>query len=140
MNLEHAKTAIATALNAMAKAYGRAVFDEWAVVRLEPAVEVLYYSGPRAVKFQASLQDDLVHLREELSKAGDAPGEFAFSREADGSSFDAFVYLGAGTFLLCNNTTKSMKEVTADSLWLKAQTPFVSLSEKFLADPFQSTN
>lgn len=66
------------------------------------------------------------------------PGLFAFSREADGTNFDAFIVLGNGIFLICNNTTKTMEDITDNSLWLQAQVPFVNLSNKFLLNPVEA--
>lgn len=134
MDLAAARTLVEQSITKMNQVYVRPVFDEWAIVRMEAAPEVLAYAGPREADFESQLQDDLVPLRNELAEAGDTPGEFAFSREAEGTSADAFIYLGSGCYLICNNTLKSMKEVTADPLWLKAQAPFVTLSERFNFD------
>jgi len=38
-------------------------------------------------------------------------------------------------FLICNNTAQSMTGITEDPLWLKAQVPFVEMSEKFRTAP-----
>ena len=48
---------------------------------------------------------------------------------------EALVKLGANSYLVCNNTAKSMAEIRTDSRWLKAQAAFVDLSEKFRVDP-----
>jgi hypothetical protein len=39
---------------------------------------------------------------------------------------------------MCNNIALSMAEIRADSRWLKAQTAFVALSEKFRSDPLEA--
>jgi hypothetical protein len=134
MDLAAARNLVEQCITRMNQVYGRPVFDEWAIIRMESTPEVLAYSGPRDAEFESQLHDDLMPLRNELAEAGDTPGEFAFSREAEGTSADAFIFLGSGCYLICNNTQKSMKEVTADPLWLKAQASFVTLSERFGVD------
>lgn len=138
MNLEAATARIETCMQRMDASYGRPVFDEWAVATIgRGSVDVHAYRGPREGEFADHVLDDLVDLREEISAAGDSTGEFSFSREARGSHIDAFIYLGAHAFLLCNNTRRTIAQVASDPLWLKAQTHFVSLSEAFQTDPLQ---
>jgi hypothetical protein len=64
-----------------------------------------------------------------------AVGDFEFSAAGFGSRYDACIRLGAKTYLLCNYIGGSMVDIRADSRWLKAQTPFVDLTEKFRVDP-----
>ena len=56
-------------------------------------------------------------------------------RHAGGTRFDAFLVLGRGFYLICNNTRQSMDAITKDSRWLAAQIPFVELSDKIRANP-----
>ena len=52
-----------------------------------------------------------------------------------GPAFEAFMALGKGIYLICNNTVQSMDGITQDPLWLNAQVPFVEMSEQFRAEP-----
>ena len=54
--------------------------------------------------------DDLRHIISDMESDKNEPRLFAFSREADGTNFDAFIVLGEGIFLICNNTTKTMED------------------------------
>jgi hypothetical protein len=50
---------------------------------------------------------------------------------------DAYICLGPGVYLFCNNTEKSMKEITGDPLWLTAQGQFLNASQFFAVDPLK---
>lgn len=116
--------------------YREVVFDEWVVVALSGRrVEVVFYAGPRTAALRAQFVDDVQPLREELEGRRLDVGGFVFSLQAAGTAFDACVRLGAGTYLLCNHTARSMDEIRARPRWLEAQKAFVQLTETFHADP-----
>jgi hypothetical protein len=136
MTLEPAIQIIRTHLAQMAALYQKPVFDEWAVLATEGVKGVvLAYEGPRPQDFAGSFAADLRAFGAELLRLPHAPGDYDFSRHATGTYFDAYLVLGEGVFLICNNTTQSMAGITQDAHWLKAQGPFVDLSEQFRADP-----
>lgn len=115
--------------------YGKAVFDEWAVIALgESKGRVLAYMGPRKEGFRKNFAADAGSLRAGLMAAKHNTGDFEFARHGVGTGFEAFVVLGKGLYLICNNTIQSMDGITKDPLWLAAQVPFVEMSDKFRAD------
>ena len=110
--------------------YGQTVFDEWVVVSLrEPQARVLSYVGPRQEAFAKNFTRDLGGLRASLLKGEHQVGDFDFARHAAGTSFEAFMSLGDGKYLICNNTQSSMDEIAKNPRWLSAQVPFAELSE-----------
>lgn len=136
MNLEAIVVAVSKDLARMDKVYRRPVFDEWAVVEFQPDRDaVLYYHGPRAETIRDDLADDLTALRGELHKGSHSAGQFEFSRDAAGTTVDAFIALGRKTYLIFNHTSKTMREITADPLWTAAQLHFVNLSERLANEP-----
>jgi hypothetical protein len=136
MNLVECTTLVKKAVTLMNEAYGRPVFDEWAVVNLQPiSGTILEYSGPRLADFQNHFLENLVPLRDEMNGGDLEPGDFAFAREAAGPDFDASIVLGKNLYLLFNHTEKDMEGITKDPLWKKAQQPFVNLSEQFRRAP-----
>ena len=136
MKLEEAVVVITKYSERMNALYGSVVFDEWAIVSFaDKTGRVLAYSGPRKENFQANFSADIETLKSELLATGQQTGDFDFARHGGGTRFDAFMVLGGGLFLICNNTTQSIHEITKDSRWLGAQVPFAELTEKFRADP-----
>ena len=136
MNLDACTALVHKGVTQMNEAYGRPVFDEWAIVNLHPVGGTIHqYTGPRHADFQAHFLENLVPLRAEMNANDLDTGDFAFAREAAGPDFDAFIILGHDLYLLLNNTEKDMEEITRDPLWKQAQSPFVSLCEHFRADP-----
>jgi hypothetical protein len=116
--------------------YTKTVFDEWAVMSLnDKPGRILVYHGPRKEDFQKNLASDLDALREELTSREFGVGDFEFARHAGGTNFDAFLVLGRGIYLICNNTRQSMDAITKNPRWLAAQIPFVELSDKIRANP-----
>jgi hypothetical protein len=116
--------------------YQKVVFDEWAVVSLAARKgRVLAYIGPRKEGFQKNFRTDVGALREGLLNDKYSVGDFEFARHGVGPAFEAFMVVGQGVYLICNNTVQSMDGITKDPLWLGAQVPFVELSDKFRADP-----
>ncbi|HAV13043.1 MAG TPA: hypothetical protein DCX06_06070 [Opitutae bacterium] len=137
MNLEAATQRIQKSFEKLNEAYGRAVFDEIAIVGLAGRqLNLHYYEGPREAEFLGDFADDSVSVRKELTEDQTANGgEFSFTREGDGAGIDAYICLGPDVYLFCNHTKKSMAEVTADSAWLNAQGQFLNLSQFFAVDP-----
>src|SRR5688572_13791328 len=116
--------------------YGKVIFDEWAVISLQPGHErIVAYEGPRKEHFQKNFVDDLGTLRAELLTTKHLPGHFDFARHAVGTRFEAFVCVGDELYLLCNNTQSSMNEITKDGRWLDAQKVFAELTEQFRVTP-----
>lgn len=116
--------------------YQKPVFDEWVVLSFAPSgASILFYEGPRAETFKKNLHADSAPLMREMQDRHYAIGDFEFVQEARGSRFDACVRAGEDAYLFCNNTYGSMAELRQDPRWLKAQKPFVDLTEKFRADP-----
>lgn len=123
----------------MTAQYGRPVFDEWAILKLNGVTEVAYYSGPRPSNFLSTFARDSHTLSQETAGRSYAAGEFEFARDSSGTAFDAFLALGGGCILVCNSIKFSMADIRKDPLWLKAQVPFVEMTERFRASPLSAT-
>jgi hypothetical protein len=136
MTLEVIRKHINACAEQMNSRYGRVVFDEWVVVSLEHnRARILYYSGPRNDAFLQHFVIDLGTLRSALLDASYGAGDFEFSRHGVGTGFEAFLVLGAGLFLICNNTQDSMEGISKDPRWLGAQVPFAELADKVRVNP-----
>lgn len=136
MTLEEVAIQIKACAEQMNAHYGRVVFDEWAIVSLaENKARVLAYRGPRNDDFLKNFAKDLGVLRAELLEASYGVGDFAFSRQASGTGHEAFLVLGVGLYLICNNTTSSMEVITKDPRWLVAQVPFAELGDTLRMNP-----
>lgn len=136
MTIDQAVKHIKLCSEQMQARYGKAVFDEWAVLSVgEGKGHVLTYIGPRKTDFQKNFLADVGPLRAGLMARDNTVGDFEFSRHGVGTSFESYMVLGDGLFLICNNTVQSMDAITKDPLWLGAQVPFVELSERFRNDP-----
>jgi hypothetical protein len=134
MTLSETMVAIRACAAQMNLQYGKTVFDEWVVVSLqEPQPSVLGYVGPRHEEFAKNFTRDLGGLRASLLNGKHQIGDFEFARDAEGTSFEAFMVLGDGLYLICNNTQSSMAEIARDPRWLIAQVPFANLSERLCA-------
>lgn len=134
MDLSELMPAIRACAAQMDAQYGKTVFDEWVVVSiLEPQPRVLGYVGPRHEVFAKNFTRDLGGLRASLLNGQHQVGDFEFARCAAGPSFEAFMALGAGRYLICNNTQSSMEVIAKDPRWLVAQVPFAELSERLCA-------
>ncbi len=111
--------------------YGQVVFDEWAVVSLiKNKGRILAYTGPRNDDFLKNFANDLGALRAGLLAAEHTVGDFEFARHGVGTGFEAFMVVGEGIYLICNNTHASMTDIAKDPRWLNAQVPFAELSDK----------
>ena len=127
---------IQTCAGTMNTMYGSVVFDEWVVLSVtEDKAKVLSYTGPRKEDFISNLKSDLGELRPKLLAHEYHPGDFEFARYANGTSFEAFMVVGDGVYLLCNNTGESMERIAKDARWLNAQVPFVEMAENFRKNP-----
>ncbi len=137
MDLPAAIARIEKSFNKLNKAYGRAVFDELAIVGLSgDSLELRHYEGQRRDAFMEEFADSTLSLRKELTAdQTDQGGEFSFTREGDGIGMDAYICLGPKVYLFCNNVSKSMKEITQDPAWLNAQGEFLNASQYFAVDP-----
>jgi len=136
MDLATARQHISGSFERMRALYFKPVFDEWAI--LAPGAKqsgLLAYNGPRAEEFRKQLPSDVEPLLAQVAGQNLEPGDFEFTTAGDGTRHDVLLKLGANSYLVGNNTAKSMAEIRADARWLKAQAAFVDLSEKFRADP-----
>jgi hypothetical protein len=116
--------------------YGSEVFNEWAVVSLSDGKAYLVnYLGPRLAGFQQNFAKDAAGLRESFLNGDYSVGDFEFARHGVGTSFESFMVVGAGLYLVCNNTTRTMDDIAKEPKWMGAQKPFVELSEKFRVNP-----
>lgn len=135
MTIEELGGKIRACADAMNSRYGNVVFDEWAVVSLvENRARVLAYTGPRNDGFLKNFANDLGALRTELLGGNYGAGDFEFSRHSTGTGFEAFLVLGQGIYLMCNNTRETMDKITKNPRWLDAQVPFVEFAEKIRAN------
>lgn len=140
MTLDQAAKQIRRCSQKMNDLYGRVVFDEWVVISLaQHKARILFYAGPRNDDFLKNFASDLGSLRAELLNSKYSIGDFEFSRYGVGTGFEAFVVLGDGIYLICNNTQASMEDITKDPKWLNAQVPFAELSETIRPDPLTVT-
>ncbi|MDB6020936.1 MAG: hypothetical protein JWQ04_793 [Pedosphaera sp.] len=136
MTLEETTKAIKHCSEQMNARYKKVVFDEWAIVSLmHKKSRILNYVGPRNDDFLKNFAKDLGALRTELLDARRGAGDFEFTRHGVGTLFEAFVVLGDGHYLICNNTASSMEQLAKDSRWIEAQVPFVELSDKVRSSP-----
>jgi hypothetical protein len=116
--------------------YKEVVFDEWAIVNVaHKKSRILNYLGPRNDDFLKNFANDLGALRGELAKEKHGVGDFEFTRHGVGTLFEAFMVLGEGIYLICNNTAETMENITKNPRWIDAQIPFVELSDKVRSSP-----
>ena len=121
--------------------YGSVVFDEWAVVSLaENKARVLAYTGPRNDDFLKNFVRDLGVLRTSLRDEKYGVGDFEFSRHGVGTGIEAFMVVGRGLYLICNNTDDSMENIVKNPRWLDAQVPFVELADRVRAHPLETAS
>ena len=136
MRLDDANQLIRDCADRMNELYRKIVFDEWAIVSLvQHRAKILAYLGPRKDDFQKNFAADVQDLRAELLSDKHNPGDFEFSRHGLGTKLEAFVVVGDGLYLICNNTAESMNGIAKDPLWLAAQVPFAEMSDRFRSDP-----
>jgi len=141
MKLCEATSLIKTCAEKMNARYAKVVFDEWAVVSMSGhRAKLLAYEGPRKEGFERNFLKDAGHLRAPLLTVSHAPGDFEFALDGVGTGFEAFTALGAGVYLIWNNTVLSMDGITCEPRWLAAQEPFVDLTDTFRSNPVRLTN
>jgi hypothetical protein len=138
MTLDEITTLMRACAEQMNSRYAGVVFDEWAVVSLaENKARVLAYSGPRNDDFLKNFVKDLGVLRTALRDENYGVGDFEFSRHGVGTGIEAFLVVGHGFYLICNNTDDSMENIAKNPRWLAAQVPFVELADKVRAKPLE---
>jgi hypothetical protein len=139
MDLETARRHIQASIERMRAAYLKPVFDEWAILAV-PATTggIVAYSGPRPDMFRRNLPQDAEPLRAITAGKIFADGDIEFVPDAKDTHYDAFMKIGPTSYLVLNNTTKTMDEIRADSKWLGTQATLFELSEKFRADPLEA--
>ncbi len=138
MTLEQAIERIKSCAEQMNARYQKVVFDEWAIISLaENKPRVLAYIGPRREGFQKNFLQDAGSLRAGLLTQRYNPGDFEFARHGVGTGFESFMAMGKSTYLICNNTARSMDDITKDPLWFGAQVPFVELSDSVRENPVE---
>lgn len=136
MTLKQATKLVGQCFDQMNANYRSVVFDEWAIVSLNDNRGLLLaYSGPRKEDFQKNFVADAGALRASLLRKEHGNGDFEFARHSAGTAFESFLVLGPAVFLICNNTRRTMDEITGDPKWLSAQVPFVELSEEVRDNP-----
>ena len=142
MKLSNALQAVQETADEMNRLYQNVVFDEYALVRVTKSPQGYGYDllgdlGPRQETFVSGLLRDGKHLQKLYDTVNHVPGDFEFCHRGVGTGLEAFVVVHPEVLLMCNNTRKSMTEISQDLRWLKAQAPFVELSERFRADPLE---
>src|SRR5258708_8937693 len=136
MTLEEITRLVKSCAEQMDVGYKRVVVDEWVVgSRAQKKSRILSYFGPRNDDFLKNFANDLGALRAELLNRHLGFGDFEFTRNGVGTLFEAFMVLGEGIYLICNNTADSMEGITQEPRWIDAQVPFVELSDKIQSHP-----
>src|SRR5215204_2545628 len=136
MDLDTARRNIQGTFERMRACYLKPVFDEWAILSVPAKTGgIVAYSGPRPDVFRRNLPDDAEPLRAITAGKKFSDGDIEFVADAADTRYDAFMKIGATSYLVLNHTVKTMTEIRADSKWLGAQAALFELSEKFRADP-----
>ena len=136
MTLDEIGGQIKACADQMNSRYGGVVFDEWVVVSLaENKARVLAYTGPRNDDFLKNFARDLGSLRAALLGGQYGPGDYEFARHAVGTDIEAFLVLGSGLYLICNNTRESMDGIAKNPRWLGAQAPFAEFADRVRIQP-----
>lgn len=139
MDLETAQRHIQAAVDRMRAVYLRPVFEEWAILAVTAkGGQILAYYGPRPEAFKRQLPEDAEPLRARAAGKEFAEGDIEFVPDAANTRYDAFVKIGASSYLVLNHTGKTMNDIRADGNWLGAQAVLFELTEKFRADPLQT--
>jgi hypothetical protein len=138
MDLETATRHITSCLERMRACYLNPVFDEWAILATPgKAGGIIAYHGPRPDTFRRQLPDDAEQLRARAVGQDFSEGDIEFVPDAKDTRYDAFMKIGAASYLVLNHTVKTMNEIRADGKWLGAQAVLFELSEKFRVDPLE---
>lgn len=138
MDLETARKLIQATLDRMRALYLNPVFDEWAILAVPANTGgVIAYHGPRPDAFRRNLPTDAEPLRAAAAGRQFTEGDIEFVPDAGDTCYDAFMKIGATSYLVLNHTVKTMTEIRADGKWLGAQAALFELSEKFRVDPLE---
>ena len=138
MDLETARRHIQTCVDRMRAVYQQPVFDEWAILAVPAKTGgIVAYWGPRPERFRQQLPQDAEPLRARAAGRDFADGDLEFVPDAADTRYDAFMKIGAQSYLVLNHTVKTMNEIRADTKWLGAQAVLFELSEKFRSDPLE---
>lgn len=138
MDLVTARGHVAAALERMRAAYLQPVFDEWAILSASAkGGAVLAYEGPRRDDFRRMISKDAEPLRTQTAGKKFSEGDLEFVTDADGSRYDAFLKTGPASYLVLNNTKRTLADIRADPKWLGAQASLFELTEKFRSDPLE---
>lgn len=144
MNLSKATLLITETAQKMDDMCKETVFDEFGIIAVDKGNHFLcWYHGVRRQNYIKMFKSETALLkRESRSRLINRYeiGDYEFVHDGTGSQAETFLVIGEHIYLLCTNTRKSMDEVSANPLWLGAQTAFVELSEKFVLDPVQVQN
>lgn len=139
MTLEQAIPLIRKACQRMNEQYGGVLFDEWAVVRtVRGRLFLERYEGPRREEFLRQFHAETAELKSAsmaYHRGHYHVGDYEFTPDGAGSKADAFLKLGEEAFVVFGNTRLSMREITRNPRWLKAQAEFANLSERVIGDP-----
>lgn len=139
MTLAQAIPLIQQACQRMNEDFGGLLFDEWAVVRTTRGKLFLeHYEGPRREEFIRQFHAETADLKSAsmaYNRGHYAVGEFEFTPDGAGSKADAFLKMGPDAYLVFGNTQLSMRQITQNKRWLKAQAEFANLSERVIHDP-----
>jgi hypothetical protein len=136
MKLDQAVAAIKLCSEKMTGMYGRVIFNEWVLLSFaDGGAKMIAYSGPRKEHFQSNFASDVEELRPRLLSHQCVPGDFEFAWYGAGTGFEAFMVAGTRLYLIWNNTGNSMENLSKDPRWLRAQVPFLELTETFRTDP-----
>src|SRR3954468_2091715 len=112
MTIEEISKLIKRCAEQMNSRYQKVVFDEWAIVNIaHRKSRIFHYIGPRNDDFLKNFANDLGALRVELAKQKHGIGDFEFTRHGVGTLFEAFMVLGDGIYLICNNTAETMETI-----------------------------
>lgn len=138
MNLNDARTLVATTLARMNTAFGQTVFDEWVLVSLRAdRGAILAYEGPRAETYKRQFTFDLASMLREIANQKLSVGDFAFAATAHGTHYDGCMRLGDSSYLFCNHTQRTMTDIRQSATWLAAQKAWAEMGGKFAADPLE---
>ena len=136
MTLNDATKLIDSYAAAMDARYRQPVFDEWAIVSIvDSRAYLLAYHGPREKQFRQNFRGDAGSMLNCLLSRRESPGDFEFFHDGVGTRFESYTVLGAGVYLLWNNTAQSIQDITRNPLWFAVQRPYLELTDHFRADP-----
>jgi hypothetical protein len=115
------------------------VFDELAIVHaIDEKLYLCWYRGTRGQEYILNFKKDTALLKKEsLSRFSNhyETGAYEFVVDATGSQAESFLVIGENLYLILTNTQRTMAEIASSPLWLKAQTVFVEMCERFRCDP-----